>query len=244
MRSVGRAAPYRVQFSRDFVRHELRSARAVRFVLGVLAAAFVADSGRAARLELAASVDVGVEHLTAAPDGNFIASDSESQPRSVASKTVRGGYGPLTFTSLGGDVSATYGNWVFSLLGGRFGGAIGPYSPGLRSVDGSPVRVRPWSAWHADVSAFGLRYRKTLRRWSVGVGVALGASILVVPADAGYGAESIPGNVLTPTWTLRGSIEGCRRMDPSTRACLVFTPYVHQYRWFDGGAIALRWEVG
>ncbi len=204
---------------------------------------FAVTPARAQRLELVGSVDGAIEYVTAAPSGKFTA-PSDDQPRTLSGKAVRGDYGPLTFMSVGAELSIGYGSWIFSVLGARVGGAIGPYSAALRSVDGSPVRLRPWSAWHADVTGLGLRYRKNLRRWSVGAGFTLGAGFLIVPADVGYGAESIPGNVMTPTWMLRGSVEGCRRLDPVTRVCVAFMPYIHQYKWFDGGALALRWEVG
>ncbi|MBL8717816.1 MAG: hypothetical protein JNL79_17675 [Myxococcales bacterium] len=218
--------------------------RATAFCLGLVVVIGGGRAAHAGRLQLDLSVDVGLEHMTTAPKSTFTMSEAEGMPRSVAGKDLRGGYGALTFLSVGGSMGVVWKQrYWFSLLGMRIGGAVGPYSPVLRSVDGSPAELRPARAWHVDVDAVGFRVRENVRRWSFGAGMTFGATILVTPATVGIGADAYEGSALAATFFLRGHLEVCRRVDPVARACLVVSPFVHQFRWFDGGALALRWEV-
>lgn len=198
----------------------------------------------AARVTLDASVDGSVEYVTSAPKGTFTSSPTEGLPRPVAGREVRGGYGPLTFLAVGANLGVVVDRryWI-SLLGMRIGGAIGPYAPVLRAADGSPAELRPARAWHVDVDAIGFRVRHDVRRWGFGAGFAFGASILVVPTTVGIGADGYDGNTLGVSPFLRAHVEVCRRVDPVARACLVVSPFIRQYQWFDGGSVALRWEV-
>lgn len=198
----------------------------------------------ATRVTLDASVDGALEHVTQTPKGTFTSSDVEGSPRSVAGHEVRGGYGGLTFLAVGANLGVVVDRryWI-SLLGMRIGGAIGPYAPALRSAAGSPAELRPARAFHVDVDAIGFRVRHDVRRWGFGAGFSFGASILVVPTTVGIGADAYEGNTLTASPFLRAHVEVCRRVDPVARTCLVVSPFIRQFQWFDGGSVALRWEV-
>jgi len=218
--------------------------RAAAFGVGLALSIGGGKTAHAGRLRLDLSVDVGLEYMTTAPKSTFTKAPDETMPRPVAGKDVRGDYGPLTFLSVGGSMGVEWKQrYWFSLLGMRIGGAIGPYAPVLRSIDGSPTELRPARAWHVDLDALGFRVRENVRRWSFGAGVTMGATILVTPATVGIGAEAYDGNALAATFFVRGHLEVCRRVDPTARACLVVSPFVRQFRWFDGGALSLRWEV-
>jgi hypothetical protein len=152
----------------------------------------------------------------------------------------------LMFLGAGLDLSLTYGHhWVFPLFGFEGGGAIGPRPSTISTLDGSVVQSRPWTTYRIEGLLPGVGYRKVDKRWLfsgtlrfgvVGYGVADG----IATAGTTQHSEATSSVELA----VRMDLKGCRRLDPTTRACLVVSPNLYEGGFLNGGSVALLWEIG
>ena len=152
----------------------------------------------------------------------------------------------LAFVGFGASLSLAYRrHWVFPLLGLGVEGAVGPSPTTLSSLDGSVVASRPWTTFRALVLLPGIGYRAVEKRWLVSATMQLGLvgygmSDEIAASGSFQTAEATSG--IEPT--LRVDLKVCRRLDPTTRACLAVAPSVYEHGFLGGGTVALLWEYG
>jgi hypothetical protein len=134
--------------------------------------------------------------------------------------------------------------WVFPLLGLSTYAAVGTSPRVLGAIDGTVGELRGWTAMAGDVTLSGLGYRVNDRRWMFGVEVRPGIAFVMATGAlyAGDLATEVPSQRVG--FALRGEVEGCRRIDPTHRLCLVASPNLYAFGFGNGGALTLRWEMG
>ena len=150
-------------------------------------------------------------------------------------------------TMLGGyvDVALTIDDrWVVPMLGAAAYHAAGTYDAVITSRDGSIVRARPWTTFSADILLPGLGYRVKKRRWMFGAALRTGVSWLAMEGVMASGAEADPIELSASTFFVQAELEGCRRLDPTTRVCLLAAPRVYDHQLMNGALFGLRVEWG
>lgn len=164
-------------------------------------------------------------------------------------RTLRAGQlgsaGPLTF--LGGhfDTSIVAADqWVFPLVGAGAYWAVGDTPRTLTTLDGSFVELRPWTTHRIDVLLPGVGVRMKARRWAFAVTVRAAYTFLGMNAAIANGASTKVAEATASAPSLRMSVEACRRLDPTNRACLFVAPNLYEVSFLNGGSIGLRWEWG
>ena len=156
-----------------------------------------------------------------------------------------GSAGPLSF--LGGHLDTSIvvsDRWIFPVAGGGGFVAAGPSARNLTSVDGSFVELRPWTAYRVDLllPGFGVRFKE--RRWAFAGTVRAAYTFVGMNAAIAGGASWKVVEVKGSAPALRMSIEACRRVDPTNRACLFVAPNLYEVSFLNGGSIGLQWEWG
>jgi len=143
------------------------------------------------------------------------------------------------------DIALTLDDrWSIPLLGGAAYWAVGSYDSVATSYDGSLVNVRPWSAFRGDLLLPGLGRRFKYRRYMWGVSMRTGLSYLSMGGSLADGRESVPLDLSATTFVLQAEVEACRRLDPTTRACLLVVPKIYDFEFLNGLTFGLRVEWG
>ena len=196
-----------------------------------------------AQLQGTLAVDATGTWLPSAPSMTFDQA-SDGPYRSPSGSTARLGF-PLGFLGVGGQLNLLLGQrWFLPVLGATFSTAVGPSPRAIVSVDGSIAELRPWAAKLFDVSILGLGYRAKVRRWLFAADVTAGLAFLTMPGTVATGLQVEDASTTAVTPTLRVDLQGCRRLDPENRFCLVLQPRIYEWGWMNGASVSLRWEFG
>jgi len=135
--------------------------------------------------------------------------------------------------------------WVIPILQTSLGGAAGPTPTATSAFDGDPARVDLRGAFRTDLGILGFGVRGNHRRWSGGIRavptVVVVSNIRATVPD-GVGTTDLTLN--TVYFGVRAEFEGCRRLDPVTRFCIVGAPSLFDGRPFNGFTFGFRMDVG
>jgi hypothetical protein len=143
------------------------------------------------------------------------------------------------------DVDLTLDDrWKVPLLGGSLQWAAGSYDATITSFDGSITRLRPWTTFRGDLLLPGVGRRWKHRRYMLGAAVRTGVSFLKMDGSLAAGADTVPLSVSATTFLVQVEIEGCRRLDPTTRICLQVVPRIYEHELMNGVVFGLRMEWG
>ncbi|MBX3227298.1 MAG: hypothetical protein KIT84_34820 [Labilithrix sp.] len=135
--------------------------------------------------------------------------------------------------------------WKIPTLGGNFFWAVGSYPTTVTSLDGSIARTRDWTTRRADFLLPGIGRRWKHRRYMFEAALRTGVSFISVDGSVAAGSEVHElENTLTMTFLVQAELEGCRRLDPTTRVCLQVIPRLYEHSWLNGGMVGLRFEWG
>ena len=134
--------------------------------------------------------------------------------------------------------------WVVPGFGFGAYGAVGSYSAIVTSVDGSIARVRPWSTYAVELLLPGVGYRVKRRRFMFSASLRTGVSGVKVRGSVAGGADEQPLPLAAWSPMLQAELEVCRRLDPSTRACLQVAPRIYDFSIMNGATFGLRIEWG
>lgn len=210
-------------------------------VLTVLGACFVSHDARADfDFQFATSVSGGWLRQTP----SFASKPVSTNARDIGANDVkmRGGLGML---GVGGDMELTLDDrWKVPLLGGVAWWAVGSYDTTVTSVDGSIARVRPWSTFRGDLLLPGIGRRWKHRRNMWAAAVRTGVSYASMGGTVAAGAEAAPLDLTAVTFLVQIELEGCRRLDPTTRVCLQVVPRLYEHELLNGVTFGLRMEWG
>lgn len=133
---------------------------------------------------------------------------------------------------------------VLPLFALNFSWAVGRYPTVYGSIDGSVVEQQPWKAWQMQAYLGGIGARWKRRRWAFGAALQPGIAVTSLATRIPDGAASQKGNLSGVDLAVRGTTEACRRFSPEERGCVFFGLHVFQDRFFNGGVVGLRWELG
>ena len=156
-----------------------------------------------------------------------------------------GAAGPFSF--FGGHIDTSIvvsDRWIFPLLGGGAFAAVGPSARTITSLDGSFIELRPWTAFRIDLLLPGIGVRFKERRWAFAATVRAAYTSIGMNAAIAAGASWKMTEVSGGAPSLRMSVEACRRVDPTNRACLFITPNLYEVSFLNGGSVGLQWEYG
>ncbi len=135
--------------------------------------------------------------------------------------------------------------WVIPLLQTSLGGVAGQTPTAAGTFDGDPARVNLRGAFRTDLGILGFGVRGNHRRWSGGIRVVPTAVIVAnvrATVPNGVGTNELTMNTIY--FGVRAEFEGCRRLDPVTRFCLVGAPSLFDGRPFNGFTFGFRMDLG
>jgi hypothetical protein len=224
-------------------RDEARRGRLMRlsaFILGPAAGLWARDARADFDFQLAANANGGwLRHTPAMSSQRISTSARDIAPGSVK---TRGGLGLVGFAA---DVELTVDDrWKVPLAGGAVYWAVGSYDATISSLDGSIARLRPWSTFRGDILLPGIGHRWKHRRNMWGVAIRTGISFVTMGGTVAAGAQAVPLELDASTFLLQFELEGCRRLDPTTRVCLQIVPRVYEHELLNGLTAGLRLEWG
>jgi hypothetical protein len=174
----------------------------------------------------------------------FTARDVETSARHIGEGAVRTGPS-LAMLGIGGDIELTIDDrWKLPLVGGNAWWTVGSYDTTVTSLDGSIAQVRPWSTFRGDVLLPGIGRRWKHRRNMWAAAVRSGLSFATMDGTVAAGVESVPLVLRATTFLVQVELEGCRRLDPTTRICLQVVPRLYEYELLNGLTFGLRMEWG
>jgi hypothetical protein len=174
----------------------------------------------------------------------FTSNPVTTNAREIGEGRVRTGRG-LAMLGLGVDSELTLDDrWRVPLLGANIWWAVGPSDLTVTSLDGSVASVRPWSMSRGDVLLPGLGRRWKHRRNMWGAAVRTGVSFASMGGSLSDGAGSVPLELFATTFLVQLELEGCRRLDPTMRACVQISPRIYDHDLFNGVTFGLRLEWG
>jgi hypothetical protein len=111
------------------------------------------------------------------------------------------------------------------------------------SIDGSVVEQHPWDAWQLTTYFGGAGVRWKRRRWALAAALLPGVAFTFL--ETRVPGPGDPERTFTGIdLALRGHVEGCRRVDPEQRVCLLLGAHFFLERPLNGGVLGLRWELG
>lgn len=207
----------------------------------VVAASVTASDARA-DFDFQVATTVSGAWLRETPD--FDAKGVTTSARDIRAGRVRTS-GGLAMIGFGGDVDLTIDDrWKVPLFGGAFFWSVGAYDSTITSFDGSIARLRPWSTMRGDFLLPGVGRRWKHRRNMWAAAVRTGFSIAAMGGSVAAGAETAPLEMSAVTFLLQLELEACRRLDPSTRACLQVVPRLYEHQLLNGLTFGLRMEWG
>jgi len=153
--------------------------------------------------------------------------------------------GGLAMAGFGMDTElALDDRWRLPLTGFNAWWAVGNYDAVNTSFDGSIAKTEPWSAFRFDVLLPGFGRRVKLRRNMVGFAIRTGASRIKMDGTVADGAASGVLDLARWTFLAQIEIEGCRRLDPTTRICLQIVPRIYEHEFMNGLTFGIRMEWG
>jgi len=167
---------------------------------------------------------------------SFGAKEVTTSARELADGRIRTA-GGLAMMGLGADVELTVDDrWKVPLFGGNAFWAIGSYDAIITSHDGSTIR--------GDLLLPGVGHRWKHRRNMWAAAVRTGVSFATMGGSVAAGTETVPLELDAATFLVQLELEGCRRLDPSTRVCLQVVPRLYEHELFNGVTFGLRFEGG
>jgi hypothetical protein len=135
--------------------------------------------------------------------------------------------------------------WVIPIFQTSFGGVAGPTPTAAGTFDGDPARVNLRGAFRSDVGILGFGVRGNHRRWSGGIRAVPTVVIVAnVRATVPDGPGTVDLTMNTVYFGIRAEFEGCRRLDPRTRLCVVGAPSLFDGRPFNGFTFGFRMDLG
>ncbi|MBX3216965.1 MAG: hypothetical protein KF850_33340 [Labilithrix sp.] len=207
----------------------------------VLVASVSASEARA-DVDFQVATTVSGAWLRETPD--LDAKSVTTSARDVRAGRVRTG-GGLAMAGVGGDVELTIDDrWKVPLFGGMFFWAVGSYDATITTFDGSIARLRPWTTVRGDFLLPGVGRRWKHRRNMWGVAVRTGVSVAAMGGSVAAATETAALEMSAGTFLLQLELEGCRRLDPTTRACLQVVPRLYEHQLLNGLTVGLRMEWG
>ncbi len=134
--------------------------------------------------------------------------------------------------------------WKVPLFGGNAWWTVGSYDALVSSLDGSVANLRTWSTFRGDVllPGFGRRWKHRRNMWAAAV--RSGVSFATMGGTVAAGSESYPIDLSAVTFLVQVELEGCRRLDPTTRVCLQVVPRLYEYELLNGVTFGVRMEWG
>ena len=154
-------------------------------------------------------------------------------------------FGSTTLMGGGFELGVNVGkHLILPIVGGSYTTALGGYREREASFDGTIIHYRPWTTEMVTFSLGGLGYRSNVGRWTFSATALPGIAGISSGADAAYGLNTFELNPGKTLFYLSAEIAACRRLDPMERLCVVAAPNVYEGGFFQGGTIALRYEVG
>lgn len=132
---------------------------------------------------------------------------------------------------------------VLPLFGLGYARAISG-TPVRASLDGSIADLHVARSQVLSISLPGIGVRFKHRRWMAQAVVHTGYTFFSVPGSVAAAGDAHPFAASARSFALRLELEGCRRLDPTTRACLFVAPSIYELGWASGAQVGLRWEVG
>ncbi len=171
--------------------------------------------------------------------------------REVSTSAREMGEGPirtgrsLGMLGVGADLDLTIDDrWKVPLFGGNAWWAIGSYDSLVTSFDGSIANLRTWSTFRGDVLLPGIGRRWKHRRMMWAAAVRSGISFTTMGGTVAAGGETYPLDLRAATFLVQVELEGCRRLDPTTRVCLQVVPRLYEYELLNGITFGVRMEWG
>jgi hypothetical protein len=208
--------------------------------LGVLVVGFPCRARADIDFELAANLNgAWLRQLPALRAGAVTTSAREMGKGTVAGRGGVGLLGPVFELALTFD-----DKWKMPLFGGAAAWAVGPYDTIVTSFDGSIAELRPWSTFRADLLLPGVGRRFKHRRNMWGIGIRSGVSYVSMGGSVAAGRERWGLDLEAVTFLVQAEIEGCRRLDPTTRICLQIAPRLYEHSFMNGLTAGLRYEWG
>jgi hypothetical protein len=147
--------------------------------------------------------------------------------------------------SFGSGLAVTLSDrWVLPLAAFEFAFGVGRADRVFTSADGGVIELQPWrSAYFAGWGlGFGARWKH--RRWMAQATIQPGLAGMYVKAQVASGAGADERSATALSFSLRATLEACRRLDPETRACLFASPNIYEFGLINGGVAGVRWEFG
>jgi hypothetical protein len=212
-------------------------------VAGLLVVATCLSSNRARAdfdFQIATSVSGGWFRQTP----TFTSKAITTSAREIGEGRIRTGKS-LAMLGIGADTELVIDDHLrVPVLGGNVAWAIGPSDATVTSLDGSIASVRPWSTFRGDILLPGVGRRWKHRRNMWGAAIRSGISFATMGGTVAAGAESVALELMAATFLVQIELEGCRRLDPTTRVCLHVVPRLYEYELLNGVTFGLRMEWG
>lgn len=130
------------------------------------------------------------------------------------------------------------------LLGGGLYWAFPSYDTQITSYEGSIARVRPWTLGRAELLLPGIGQRWKYRRNMFAATVRTGVIGTTVEGTIVSGRETDALDMHAVSFLVQAELEGCRRLDPTTRVCLQVVPRVYDHELLNGVIFGVRMEWG
>lgn len=215
-----------------------------RTVLALTTLATLAMLPREARADFDFQLSMGMNARWTRATPAMAAPQLTTFTREIAAGDVpmRGG-----MTMLGAYVDAAVtldDRWIIPLIGGGYYHALGSYDAVITSRDGSIVRMQPWTTDSVDILLPGMGYRLKKRRWMFSGAMRTGVSFLGMDGLLADGVEYAALETKRATFMLQAELEGCRRLDPTTRVCVLVAPRIYDHALLNGVMFGLRAEWG
>jgi hypothetical protein len=151
----------------------------------------------------------------------------------------------LAMVGVGADVDLTLDDrWKVPLFGGNLWWTVGSYDANITGLDGSIARVRPWSTFRGDILLPGVGRCWKHRRNMWAAAIRTGVSFATMRGSVAAGTETVPLELIAATFLVQAELEGCRRLDPTTRVCLQIVPRLYEHELLNGVTFGLRMEWG
>jgi|GEM_PF-1370128 len=153
--------------------------------------------------------------------------------------------GSLGMLGVGADLDLTIDDrWRVPLLGGNAWWTVGSYDALVTTFDGSIAHLRTWSTFRGDVLMPGIGRRWKHRRNMWAAAIRSGVSFTTMGGTVAAGSETQPLELSAATFLVQLELEGCRRLDPTTRVCLQVVPRLYEYELLNGVTFGVRMEWG
>jgi hypothetical protein len=191
---------------------------------------------------LQTSFDSVVSHVTTMP-GPSIIRGGDVGFRSPLGDLPSPGSSTLIGTGIGLQLVFS-DRYVLPLFGLEYLASVGQRDRVLSGVDGTIVEQHPWSTQRLGMTFLGFGMRFKHRRWMYGFSAQPGFNLTFTEIAWAQGAETSPGSALAASFLFRTQVEGCRRLDPETRACLFAGANLYDGGLLRGGLGGFRLEFG